>query len=82
LCKTSFYQCILPKWTDTYAPVHTAHDKDIALSHQSFTAPIATAVQITRAINFASLLLGPKHTPKSKSKSLPLILPKIILKLY
>jgi hypothetical protein len=50
LCKTSFYQCTLPKWTNSYGPVCTPHDKDIALNHQSFTAPITTAVQIRRAI--------------------------------
>jgi hypothetical protein len=35
LSRTSCYQCIPPKWTNTYA-----HDKDIALSHQSLTAQL------------------------------------------
>jgi hypothetical protein len=54
LYKTGFYRCILSKWTNTYSLVCTAHDKDISLSHQSFTAPITTAVQIQRAIGLTS----------------------------
>jgi hypothetical protein len=33
LCKISFYQCILSKWTSTYTLVCTVHDKDTALIH-------------------------------------------------
>jgi hypothetical protein len=83
LCKTSFYQCIPPKWTNTYAPVCTAHDKDVALSHQSFIASITVVVLLKRAIWLTSLLIGQttdyqsKHK-RSKSKFVSFILPTII----
>jgi hypothetical protein len=81
LCKTSFYQCILPKWTDTYTLVCTAQDKDIALSHQFFTAPITIAIQTKRAIQLTSLLIGPKTTTKTDTKKIslnPSLLPNVI----
>jgi hypothetical protein len=48
-CETCLYQCLLPKWTDTYILVCSAYKKDIALNHQSFTAPITTIIQTKRA---------------------------------
>jgi hypothetical protein len=70
LCKTSFYQCIPPKWTNTYAPLCTAHNRDIVLSHQSFIASITMVVQIKRAIQLTSLLLGPKTATKTNTKEI------------
>jgi hypothetical protein len=46
LCKTSFCQCILLKWTNTFAPVCIIGS--LALSLPSITAPITTAVHIKR----------------------------------
>jgi hypothetical protein len=56
LCKTSFYQQLYLKWTD----VCSVHNTEIALNHQSFTAPITTST---------SLLIGPKITTDTRKTS-------------
>jgi hypothetical protein len=48
----------------------TAHGKHIALSHQSFTAPITTPLQIKSAIGLTSLLIGPKPAAKHSCKKM------------
>jgi hypothetical protein len=82
LCETSFCQCIPTKWTHTYASVCTAHDKGIALSHQSLLPQITMSIQKRVPFNLPPFQLGPKYLPKqtskNESKSLSLILPNVI----
>jgi hypothetical protein len=74
VCKTSFFQCIPPKWTNTYALVCTAHDRDVSLSHQSFIASITTVVQIKRGIQLTSILTGPKGATETKTNEAQVLL--------
>jgi hypothetical protein len=43
-------------------------NKNIALSHQSFTAPIAIAFQIKRTIQLISFLIGSKTATQTNTK--------------
>jgi hypothetical protein len=84
LCKTSFYEYILPKWTNTSALTCTAHDEDIVLSlycpnYNGSSNEEGHSIYLP--FNWAKNSYQNKHQ-KHECKSLSLILSKIILKLY